>query len=247
MKVYIHQYNGQFVDDYLYNAYSGFNALGADIKFFEDIESVPFGNGENVVVTYVEDTIAYLKEYGIEAPKPFNIPDELNNDYFLGRNIEIKTMGEFKANPNLPIFVKPHSQVKEFSSGVVEKQSTIDLAFSDVADDRLVMTSTLVDFVSEYRCFIYKGKLVGMKHYQGAFTVFPSIEPILFAIDEFKSAPIAYTLDFGVVNTVNSGLVSYSTKLIEAQDFWSIGSYGFNNKLYSQMLRDRWFEITRNK
>lgn len=249
MKVYIQQSQGQFQDDWVFDAYLGFSKLGADLKYFDelDIDRIPcLGGREMVVVTGVENTLEYFELNNIEAPKPFNIPEELMDSYFIGRNREIKimTMGQFKASVDTPIFVKPHGRVKEFPSGVLTENASKDLILFDVTDDTMVMASTVVNMESEYRCFVYNGKLVGVKHYQGDFRLFPDLKVVEEAIKHFKSAPVAYTVDVAVVQTPYN---ADETVVIECQDLWAIGNYNFDCKLYAQMLRDRWFEIVNKK
>jgi hypothetical protein len=55
-------------------------------------------------------------------------------------------------------------------------------------------------------------------------------------IKDYKSANVAYTLDVGITD-------DGSTKLVEVNDMWAIGSYGFNAKDYVRMTIDRFQEI----
>jgi hypothetical protein len=247
MEVYIHQVDGQYSDDWLFAAYLGFKKKGATIINFEDIDEVPFNNLNHVVVTGVDESIHYFQKYGVPVPKPFNIPDCLNDEYFLGRNVKVMSMGEFKNDKTLPVFVKPQGRYKEFSSGVLTKADTKRLALHDVPDESLVMTSSVVDFDSEYRCFVYNSKLVGIKHYQGDFSNLNiDFYKLLNMIKYFEVyAPVAYSLDIGIINHPVGGMSSMY--LVEVQDMWSIGHYGLDIQNYSSMLRDRWFQIIRAK
>ncbi len=166
-------------------------------------------------------------------------------------------MSEFKKETTLPVFVKPHSKFKGFPSGVIRNASSRKELFNTTYDnkpldqDMIVMTSEVVDMLSEYRCFVKKGELVGIKHYQGDHTIFPKIEIIESAISDFRSAPYAYSLDFAVTRqtyTIGGTFgVKRTTELIEAQDMWSIGPYGLSPDIYVSLLKTRWFEIFKNK
>lgn len=241
MEVYIQQLNGEHIDDWLFAAYLGFKKKGADIKFFEDVNTVPDHKGV-VVVAYIEDSIKYMEKNGITVPTPLNIPDELNFPRYLQRTIEVKSMKDFRLNHKLPIFVKPHSRVKEFSSGVLTREDTLRIALHDVPEETMVMTSSVVNMVSEYRCFVYKGELKDIKHYQGDFRVFPDSHKVEAMVRMYKNAPIAYSLDVGVIQSYGQG---DETVLVECNDMWSIGHYGLAIEDYSSMLRDRWFQIIR--
>ena len=85
---------------------------------------------------------------------------------------------------------------------------------------------------SEWRAFVYKGKLVGLQNYCGEFTLFPDVEKIKEMIKAYKSAPIAYTLDVGI----NAN----GTFVIEVHDFFSCGLYGFSDSSLPFMF-SQWF------
>ena len=245
MKVFIRKrdISENYVDDWLVSAYAGFQTLGADISFFVDNREVEY-NPEYVLVGTIDDTKAYLSKGGIKIPSPLNIPDSLFTSKLLQRKIEIKTLKQFKEETELPIFVKPYSKVKEFYSGVISHTWSRSTLFHEVDEDTMVLTSEIVDFVTEYRCFIHKGELVGIKHYSGDFKVFPDIKSIESAIKLYENQPIGFTMDFGVIYS-NLGLPL--TVLVECNDGWAIGNYGLDALVYAKLLRDRWFEIIKNK
>jgi len=55
----------------------------------------------------------------------------------------------------------------------------------------------------------------------------------------FKHAPIAYSIDLGVVN----GYPTPIDTLVEVNDGTSLGNYGLDSIYYGEMLVARWFEI----
>ena len=92
---------------------------------------------------------------------------------------------------------------------------------------------------SEWRVFVYNGKMVGLQNYGGDYTIFPNKAKIQKLIHYYKSAPMAYTLDVGVND--------YETFVIEVHDFFSCGLYGFaDHNIYPYMLY-RWFHEYLNK
>lgn len=245
MKVYIQQINNQFADDWVYAAYLGFSKLGMNIIFFEDVNEIP-KHKDNIVIAFVEDTIKHFNKWSM-CPFPLNIHSSIEKYY--KRKTSITTMGELRKKYTLPLFIKPYSQIKQFDSGVITKPSSLSF-FNNIHDNTKIFTSEVVDILSEYRCFIYKEELIGLQWYAGDFTLFPNIQIIKSAINDFNNSntiipttqsnkpPIAYTMDFGVTAT--------DTILIECNDAWSIGNYGLEAKVYAKMLRDRWIEIFRN-
>jgi hypothetical protein len=58
-------------------------------------------------------------------------------------------------------------------------------------------------------------------------------------IADYKSAPVAYTLDVAVCDS-HTFADDIGTVVIEVHDFFSCGLYGFNDIKYPNMLH-RWF------
>jgi hypothetical protein len=158
-------------------------------------------------------------------------------------------LGEFKKENIVTIFVKPHSKIKAFPSGVLKMQSSIKnltgFKGEELDDSIEVMTSEVIDILSEYRCFIKKGELIGIKHYQGDFTVFPNVNTIRKIIAAYTSAPAAYSLDVAITSITDFKTYREKTILVEVQDMWSIGPYGLDPKLYVSLLKARWYELFR--
>jgi hypothetical protein len=167
-----------------------------------------------------------LKYYNIE-PKPINIPFELQTEQFLQRKISYGTKYDIKQKS----FVKSTNKIKSFTD--IVSPSDIN---SIPGGDYLI--SELIDIQSEYRCFIYQNKLVGLQNYSGDFTVFPDVSVIYNMISEYKSSPIVYTLDVGIVNG--------KTVIIEVHNFYSCGLYGFSEyKILPQMFIQCFNELTK--
>ena len=83
------------------------------------------------------------------------------------------------------------------------------------------VNSEQVEIDSEWRTFIFKGKIVGLQNYLGDFTLFPDVDLIRKMVSVFVPAPVAYTLDVGINKN--------GTFIIEVHDFFSCGLYGFEN------------------
>jgi hypothetical protein len=231
--VYIQAYNNFPIADWAVSAYLGFRSKQANIKFFEDIDQVP--RSKNVIlVAFIEDTQKYLSSIGVPPKLALNIPEELN--MFTDREIRYMTLDEFFKDQEMPIFVKPAMYAKEFAAGVISKPENKELFFVDHDPATNVLVSSVVDFVSEYRGYVINGKLVGIKHYQGDFRVFPDIDIVDCAVTAYTSAPAGYSIDFGVTSDGR-------TLLIECNDGWSLGNYGLDDSTYSTLLATRWLEL----
>jgi len=189
-----------------------------------------------VPVGSVEFVLSWMKRFGVPTPKPMNVPKELWSR--AGRTVwNGDENGYYKGYGEL--FVKSNDTIKGFKSVIKESYnlSKGNYQFSEV-----------IDIESEWRAFVYQGKLVGLQNYSGDFTLFPDIDTINKMINTFKSAPIAYTLDVGVKPILEvDGSFYNKTFVIECHDFFSCGLYGFaDHKIYPYMLY-RWFNEYLNK
>ena len=68
----------------------------------------------------------------------------------------------------------------------------------------------------------------------------PNDEVIKQAVQDYKTAPAGYSLDFGVTDTGR-------TLLIEVNDGYALGSYGLFYIDYAKLLSARWAELTGTK
>ena len=285
MHIYLQKFGNEIANADVYAAYVGFDHQklrdpSINIHFFDDINKVPTKKDayglQPMVVGWIEDTEKYFEKLLNKNRRPFplNIPKELHQPQFLERNVKIMTLGEFKQGTEIPIFVKPFEKLKYFKSGVITKSSSRRELFETddykqpLDEDELVLTSDVVDMVSEYRCFMSwdsmtgKHKIVGIRHYQGDCTIFPDVTSIQEMADAFYNAPKAYSLDVAVIKkTINDSMGKlvnsirkehnmsveneyvYKTVLVECQDMWSIGSYGLDPVIYANLLKKRWYEI----
>lgn len=250
MKAYLEKCGQEWFDDFVYTARQpladrGFTIVPFDDFNLPDLIDCEVFDKNDIVVGSVEATKAFWNAAGIEVPNYIGFPKSL--EQFYRRKIGRTTIGEIEAK-DLPLFIKPLEDVKLFTGFVLEKFSTlqnIGMYYSDVNSNTAVYTSEVIDIVSEYRCFVHKNELVGIKHYSGDFKLFPSVSYIHKMIEEYKDeAPISYTLDVGIIEINKNEVISFEqTVLIEINDFWAIGGYGLDGKTYVRMLIDRFQEI----
>jgi len=171
----------------------------------------------------VEFVTAFLQYFYEKTPKPINVPEVLFNSTY--RNIMNGTEKDINTLRG-KWFIKSNDKIKEFSE-------IIDVNENTIIPPGNYQISQYVDIQSEWRAFIYKGKLVGLHNYSGDFTRFPSVDTIKGMILKYKDAPIAYTLDVGVNY--------FNTFVIECHDFFSCGLYGFSDHTILPNMFQKWF------
>lgn len=201
------------------------NWLNSDKSFqyvFWDNSCISNGTShlkDYIPIGSVEFVSNFLQNNYNFTPRPINIPNELLSYRFTKRNIINGTEKDIIGTK----FVKSNDKIKLFT----EECSNAPSGNYQISD--------IIDIESEWRGFVYRGKLVGVQNYSGDFCMFPNVSIITTMIEEYKSAPIAYTLDVGI-NKVQG------TFIIEVHDFFSCGLYGFADHKILPFMFSNWFK-----
>lgn len=237
MKVYIRkEKNNEFLNVNFYLAYDGFKQLGTEIEYFSNVKDIKNNNPEDIVVSGIGDVRHVLDGLGKTYPT-LEYPDSIFKDKYLGRHIWKDILGNIMSNrEKWNIFIKPVAGGKIFTGTVINDIKDFRACVGVQADTE-VWCSEIVNFVSEYRCFIRYGKILAIKHYKGDCFVVPSKEVLTSIIEDYKDAPNAYTVDLGVTD-------KGETLLVEVNEGYSVGSYGLDPIKYAKFLATRWSQLT---
>jgi hypothetical protein len=216
-------------------AYEGYRQMGW--------EMIPFTQGsgfgdlarENVVIGYVDGVRSALHHLGLPIPDEINYPEELQS--FLGRNLWRSTIITIANQPDRwNIFVKPETASKAFTGRVIRNTKDL-MGCGNSREDIGIWCSEVVNFVTEWRCFVRYGEILDVRHYKGDWRVKPDARVIETAVQRFKSAPAGYGIDFGMTE-------EGQTLLVEVNDGYSLGAYGLFYFDYAKLLSARWAEMT---
>jgi hypothetical protein len=184
--------------------------------------------------------VAALKQLNLQAPATNDYPKALK-PYFhrllwestVGNLVE----GVYSGNP--PIFAKPKDRKKRFTGRVFGYPD--DLSFLKGASKATqILCSEVVEWLSEYRVFINRGEIVGVTHYAGNPSITIDQGIVVDAVrilERSRQTTAAYAIDFGVISTGQ-------TAIVEWNDGFSLGSYGLDKTVYTNLLIARWCEIT---
>ena len=238
-KAFLQLYRGEFATEATFVAFMGCEELQIPIEKFDlkDIGTLDIKKDTIVLggVTAVRHALTILN---IVPPPPIDIPDELN--LYTRRDMKTGTIKHFMEHGKFPLFVKP-TKPKLFTGMVVSSPdelsflSALDLA----ADESNIITSSVVNFVAEFRVFVIDKKIVDCRRYSGNFEVNPDFDFIRATIASYSTQPIAYAIDFGVTD-------EDVIMLIEVNDGYSIGSYGLSHRDYVRLCMLRWNQIVGN-
>lgn len=243
MRAFLEQIGGEWLDDFVYISKEPLKRLGFDIMTFDggDIDrtllSFQLDISKDVIIGSVESTVKFFKGCGIDTPTYLGYPFQLKP--YLGRNI-IEINFEDAHRQEYPFFIKPSKGVKTFTGTLIENGRSLGMMrdFDKIDDFERIYLSDTINFVSEYRCFIHEEEIKGIQFYLGDFKIFPNVERIETMVSSYTDANCAYTLDIGVTD-------NGETLLVEINDMWAIGSYGFNSREYALMCVRRMREIGR--
>jgi len=201
-------------------------ARGSKNYLGESLYCLPIGSLE-----FVKKTAEIL---GFEMPKPINIPESLK--LYCGRKVWESNIEHL----SYPCFVKPADEAKLFT-GFVAKSSKDFVLYPELIgfNGNIMCSEPIENILSEWRCFVLKGKVLNCSNYSGNPLIFPDKRKIDFLIEKFYDAPSGYSLDVCVTDK--------ETQLIEVNDGWALGNYGCDPQDYFKLIKTRWFEILKNK
>ncbi|MCW3160646.1 ATP-grasp domain-containing protein [Chryseobacterium oryctis] len=240
MKAYIQtNKSGEFYNVNAFVAFEGFKNFGYEIEKFVDAHEISDNNPENIVVGGIGNIRKRLQNLNIRRPdKEIDYPEELKS--FLKRNIWESTINQvFADKSSWNIFIKPKTETKLFAGKVIQTEMDF-LGIINEEKDIEVLCSELIDFKTEWRCFIRYKEILDIRRYKGDWDTKIDLKTIVSAINSFTSQPNSYALDFGVNE-------KGETILVEVNDGHSLGTYGLSSSNYAKFLSARWSELTQTE
>lgn len=246
MKVWVQEYGGGKMEKEYIDMIAVLESRNILYQTFTrkkiDRKQLPISK-DNIVVGEVEVALKALKFLGIEM-KANSYPDCLTS--FLERNIWKSTIGEIEQqiyNEEITegVFLKPSLHAKKFT-GVVVKSPADLYNFHGASKKTEVYCATPVLWLSEFRVYVHHNSIVGIHHYAGDSNKEIEVSVVENAIESLKVSTentVAYAIDFGLLS-------NGKTALIEWNDAFSLGNYGVDKEDYTDMILDRWRELTKN-
>lgn len=240
MKAYIQtDKNGEFYNVNAFTAYEGFKNFGFETEKFFDVNEITDDNPEHIIVGGIGNVRKRLQNLGIvRSNKEIDYPEELLP--FLKRKVWESTINEvFKDKDNRNIFIKPKTETKLFAGKVVKNEMDfLDLIYEGKNTE--VYCSELINFKTEWRCFIRYKEILDIRRYKGDWDTKLDVKVVENAIKTFNSQPNSYALDFGIDE-------NNETILVEVNDGHSLGTYGLSSAHYAKFLSARWSELTQTE
>lgn len=239
-KVWIQKQDGEFVSPSGCAAFHGFKARDFSIEFFE---WPPMRDGHiridsDAIYVGGAGTIAHIMhKLAVILPAIDDHPTELH--HLLGRNVWRTVMGAVRTafqQQATPIFIKPYRDPKYFAGTIVKAFRDL-IPTAHVPDEKPILASDVVSFVSEWRMYILEGKVIGASCYSGDPLLFPDRAVLERALRDWPGMPAGCAIDLGVTD-------ERRTLLVEVNDGYSLGSLGLRPVIYSRLLEARSRELT---
>ena len=230
MRAYIHAFRGKPYNDDCHVAYDGFRELGVETVLFTTNEEFDTRNPEDVVVGGTIMIWNALNERGIESGH-HDYPAELTD--FRGREIRQIKLKDIRQE-KIPVFIKPVEE-KTAPGIVIHTQADLE-DYKQLDPETEIYCSGVVNFISEWRCFLLYGKIVDIRFYYGSPDAECDRSVIDAAVKAYTNMPAGCAMDFGVTDDGR-------TLLIEINDGFSLGTYGLDETMYARLLTARWAEL----
>lgn len=239
--VYVQKQGNRIASENGFVAALGFAQMGYNISEADDNAAFNglLNDKNSMAVGGINYMRGIFKGLGVVQPKVDN--PHIHLPQYLGRDVCEVTWSDIEQITKFPFFIKPLDDHKLFTGYVVKTpQELLHAKLRITLPDTKFVLSECVEFISEYRCFVLNGQLVGSKNYAGDFRVFPDFDIIENAIKDYHAQPAGYSIDFGVTSDGR-------TLLIEMNDGFGLSAYGLNKIIYCKILETRWNEIIKNK
>lgn len=238
---------GQIRDREMLDLFDGYNELCIPTELIT--ESKLYINPQivtpnDIFCGHVNLCLKIIKANNVIPPESIDYPYCLQQ--FLGRKIKKMQLRDLEKilNENEEFgrtyFVKPiRNKLFTGFTCMVPK----DLCKLQVSKSCEVYVSAAVNFVAEYRVYVYKNEIVDMYRYAGndwKANADSNLVESMLELLKLTKMPIFYSIDVGVTD-------EKKTLLVEVNDGYALGNYGLGPKAYAEMSSARWKEIMESK
>jgi hypothetical protein len=238
MNLYIEKLiRGEASNISFYAALEAFYNMGFVIHQVETFEKLEIKENHIFLgsIGFIHQALTLLK---IPIPEPFDYPDSLLE--LFGRKIYTSTISQISNSPaSWNVSIKPKGALKQFTGRLVKGTSDL-IGTSNYEFDTPIWVSEPVNFIAEWRAFVRYNEVLDVRKYKGDWRHKFDYRVIENAVEAFKDSPKAYALDFGL--TADGRLL-----VVEANEGYSIGSYGLFYVDYAKLLSTRWCELTKQR
>lgn len=180
-----------------------------------------------------------LLALGHKQISAINVPKELQRLALLQRKVytahsvdEIKLILHTISNRRNRVLVKPGDVPKRFET-ISVSIADVDTFLKDIPGPYFISEYLPDNIIAEWRIFFWRQRIVAARPYFLSEWVCPSKAFAKQCLELWPNAPTAGTIDLAILN-------NGTTALLEAHQFISCGTYGFEQPEILMMLKDAW-------
>jgi len=195
---------------------------------------------DTFVAGTIPSVLGALKQLGADTEPPDDYPEALHP--YLHRRVWRATLrdievGVWEGSP--AVFAKPAGRLKAFTGRVFRGSDDL-YSLGSASRRQDVWCSEVVEWRSEWRCYVVRDSIVSIDHYSGDASAHVDVDVVRSAIARYRTsgAPSAYAIDFGVLGDGH-------TALVEANEGYGLGAYAIGADDYTELLMVRWRELLR--
>lgn len=238
MRAYVERVDEGFRNANVFCAWQGLEAMGFEACFFtpDEVEELQL-DAATPVVAGIPIVWRALRALGVEVRALEAIPRRL--EPFAERDFGECSLGEIRAriaDEGAPVFIRPCPEAGKLFPGHVISRFRDLIQTASCPGETRVWWSDALELRGEFRGFVWRGELVGWRHYFGDFRSALDFSRVEGALETWDSRPVACAMDWALTATGE-------TVLVEVNDAYSLGCYGLAPHLYAPMLVERWRQI----
>jgi hypothetical protein len=219
----------------------GYEVVGFNISALQDGKldhDIKEQIGDTVVFAIPEVMRLVLRRFRYEEPHLLHLPACLMP--WISRFTWETTLGQVREQVDSeisfnPFHIRPLDARRSFKGTVVFGLRDL-IPSASLSDDTPVLAQQKVEFVSEWRAFVFRDRVIHLARTKGDVLRYPDREAMIAAIHTFAGRPIVFGMDWGITAAGQS-------LLIEINDAISGGSCGMHGQAYVAMIEARWREL----
>lgn len=176
-----------------------------------------------------------LRRLNHREPPLFELPDCLMP--WIGRFTWETTLGQVREQVDSeigfnPFHIRPLDPKRVFKGAIVYGLRDL-IPSASLANETPVLAQQKVEFVSEWRAFVFRDKVIHLSRTKGDVLRYPDREVMLAAINAYTNRPIVFGMDWGIT-------ASGQTLLIDVNDGIAAGNLGMHGQIFAAMIEAKW-------
>ena len=131
-----------------------------------------------------------------------------------------------------PFHIRPLDPKRIFKGTIVYGLRDL-ISSASLPDETPVLAQQNIEFVSEWRAFVFRDRVIHLARTKGDVLRYPDREVMLSAINAYSNRRIVFGMDWGIT-------ASGQTLLIDVNDGIASGNLGMHGQVFVAMVEAKW-------